>query len=188
MKHADRLAELLTALFDIRCLEAGVLSISRWPTDLSSVVREVADGMRPTARHVISVSASETVIGEWDERRIGQVVMNLVSNAVKYSPERSTVTVSVTADETTATVRVADEGIGLDGSELTQLFGRGYRAESLRTVRGAGLGLYLSRGLVAAHGGHMWAESVGHGHGSTFCFSLPLHVERGADRVLKERA
>jgi signal transduction histidine kinase len=188
MKHADRLAELLTALFDIRCLEAGVLTISRWPTDLSVLVREVTDGMRPTARHVISLSANETVIGEWDERRIRQVVMNLVSNALKYSPEQSTVTVSVAGDETTATVRVSDEGIGLDGNELAQLFGRGYRAESVRTLRGAGLGLYLSRGLVAAHGGHMWAESLGHGHGSTFCFALPLRVERGAGRVLKERA
>src|SRR6266850_2586181 len=183
MKHADRLAELLTALFDIRCLEAGVLSISRWPTDLSVLVREVADGMRPTARHDLEVSAKETVIGEWDERRIRQVVTNLVSNAVKYSPEQSTVTVSVTADETTATVRVRDDGIGLDGGELAQLFGRGYRAESVRTLRGAGLGLYLSNGLVAAHGGRMWAESVGHGHGSTFCFTVPLRLERGADRA-----
>lgn len=188
MKHADRLAELLTALFDIRCLEAGVLSFSRWPTDLSVLVREVADGMRTTARHDIDVSAKETVIGEWDERRIRQVVTNLVSNAVKYSPEHSTVTVSVTADETTATVRVRDEGIGLDGGELAQLFGRGYRAESVRTVRGAGLGLYLSNGLVAAHGGRMWAESVGHGYGSTFCFTLPLRMERGADHAVKERA
>ena len=93
VKHADRLAELLTALFDIRCLEAGVLTISRWPMDLSVLVREVTDGMRSTARHELKVSAQETVIGEWDERRIQQVVTNLVSNAMKYSPEHSTVTV-----------------------------------------------------------------------------------------------
>jgi signal transduction histidine kinase len=184
VKHADRLAELLTALFDIRCLEAGVLTISRWPMDLSVLVREVTDGMRPTARHDIKVFADETVIGEWDERRIQQVVTNLVSNAMKYSPEHSTVTVTVTADETTTTVRVRDEGIGLDGSELAQLFGRGYRTESARTVRGAGLGLYLSNGLIAAHGGRMWAESAGHGQGSTFCFSMPLRVDRGTERAL----
>lgn len=184
VKHADRLAELLTALFDIRCLEAGVLSISRWPMDLSVLVREVTDGMRSTARHDIKVFADETVIGEWDERRIQQVVTNLVSNAMKYSPEHSTVTVSVTVDETTTTVRVRDEGIGLEASELALLFGRGYRAESARTVRGAGLGLYLSNGLVAAHGGRMWAESAGHGQGSAFCFTLPLRMERGSERAL----
>jgi signal transduction histidine kinase len=127
------------------------------------------------------VCAEETVIGEWDERRIQQVVTNLVSNAMKYSPEHSTVTVTVTADETSTTVRVSDEGIGLDGNELEKLFGRGYRAESARTVRGAGLGLYLSNGLIGAHGGRMWAESAGHGHGSTFCFSMPLRLERGSE-------
>ena len=185
MKHADRLAELLAALFDIRCLEAGVLSISRWPMDLSALVREVTDGMRSTARHEIKVSAEATVVGEWDERRIQQVVTNLVSNAMKYSPEHSTITVSVTADETATTVSVHDEGIGLDGSELAQLFGRGYRAESARTARGAGLGLYLSSGLIAAHGGRMWAESAGHGQGSTFSFTMPLRVERGSELALR---
>ena len=188
VKHADRLAELLTALFDIRCLEAGVLSISRWPTDLTVLVREVADGMRSTARHTIEVCADETAIGEWDERRIRQVVTNLISNALKYSPEGSNVVVSVSTDETTATVRVRDDGIGLDSGELSQLFGRGYRAESARTLRGAGLGLYLSNGLITEHGGRMWAESPGHGRGSTFCFTLPLRVERGAERTVKERA
>ena len=59
---------------------------------------------------------------------------------------------------------------------------------SVRTVRGAGLGLYLSNGLVTAHGGRMWAESLGHGCGSTFCFTLPLHAERAAEPALKERA
>jgi PAS domain S-box-containing protein len=188
MKHADRLAELLTALFDIRCLEAGVLTVARWPMDLTALVREVTEGMRSTARHEISVTAPDGVVGEWDERRIQQVLTNLVANAMKYAPEGSTVAVSVTSDQTAATVRVRDEGIGLEVGELAQLFGRGYRAESVRTVRGAGLGLYLSNGLVTAHGGRMWAESLGHGHGSTFCFTLPLHLERAAEHPAKDLA
>src|SRR5437867_3961133 len=188
MKHADRLAELLTALFDIRCLEAGVLTVARWPMDLTALVREVTDGIRSTARHEITVSADESVVGEWDERRIQQVLTNLVANAMKYSPEGSAVAVSVTHDETTATVRVRDEGIGLDVGELAQLFNRGYRAESVRTVRGAGLGLYLSNGLVTAHGGRVWAESLGHGYGSTFCFMLPLHVARADEPAVENRA
>ena len=100
--------------------------------------------------------------------------MNVLSNALKYSPARSTVTVSVAADERNATVRVRDEGIGLDRSELARLFRRGYRAESARKTPGGGLGLYFSKGIVAAHGGRMWAESRGHGKGSAFCFTLPL--------------
>lgn len=180
VKHADRLAELLTTLFDIRCLEAGVLSISRWPTDLTVLVRDVTDGMRSTAHHHITVAAEQSVIGEWDERRIGQVITNLLSNAMKYSPEGTTVTVSVAAEGRNATVRVRDEGIGLEEAELAQLFRRGYRAEAAQNVRGGGLGLYFGHGIVAAHGGRMWAESPGHGEGSTFCLSLPLFPEDAA--------
>ncbi|TMI10247.1 MAG: GAF domain-containing protein [Betaproteobacteria bacterium] len=180
--HVDRLAELLTTLFDVSCLEAGLLSILRWRTDLAALAREVTESIRSTARHEIKVLADQDVVGEWDERRLRQALMNLLSNAVKYSPEGSTVTVSVAAGARSATVRVRDEGIGLDGTELTQLFRRGYRAEPARNVAGGGLGLYFSNGIVAAHGGRMWAESLGHGQGSTFCFTLPLREERSAYR------
>jgi PAS domain S-box-containing protein len=180
--HVDRLAELLTTLFDVSCLEAGLLSILRWRTDLGALARDVTESIRTTARHQIKVSADQGVVGEWDERRLRQALMNLLSNALKYSPEGSTVTVSVAASARSATVRVRDEGIGLEGTELAQLFRRGYRAESARNVAGGGLGLYFSNGIVAAHGGRMWAESPGHGRGSTFCFTLPLREERSAYR------
>ena len=113
--------------------------------------------------------------------------MNTLSNALKYSPEGSPVTVSVSADERSATVRVRDEGIGLDGTELAQMFRRGYRAESTRKISGGGFGLYFSNSIVAAHGGRMWAESPGRGQGSTFCFTLPLGVEQGAKRPVADR-
>lgn len=187
VKHADRLAELLTTLFDVHCLEAGLLSLSPWPTDLAALTREVSEGVRLTARHNIKVSADVSAVGEWDERRIRQVIVNLLSNALKYSPEGSTVTVSVAANAQSATVRVRDEGIGLDGAELAQLFRRGYRAEAAQRVKGDGLGLYLAHGLVAKHGGRMWAESGGHGQGSTFCFALPLREGRSADAPVEQR-
>ena len=174
VKHAGRLTELLTVLFDVHCLEAGLLSLSPWPTDLAAITREVTDEVRLTAHHNINVFADAVAEGEWDERRIRQVLMNLLSNALKYSPEGSTVTVSVTTDERSATVRVCDEGVGLDEDELPQVFRRGYRAASAGRVKGDGLGLYFAHGLVAKHGGRMWAESLGHGRGSTFSFSLPL--------------
>ena len=177
VKHAGRLTELLTVLFDVHCLEAGLLSLSPWPTDLAAITREVTDEVRLTAHHNINVFADAIAEGEWDERRIRQVLMNLLSNALKYSPEGSTVTVSVTTDERSATVRVCDEGVGLDEDELPQVFRRGYRAASAGRVKGDGLGLYFAHGLVAKHGGRMWAESLGHGRGSTFSFSLPLTHE-----------
>ncbi|HTF14777.1 MAG TPA: ATP-binding protein [Burkholderiales bacterium] len=178
VKHVDHLSELLTTLFDVSSLEAGLLSISPRPTDLGALARGVTEGMRSAVRHHLKVFADQGVMGDWDERRIRQVLVNLLSNALKYSLEGSTVTVSVAADERGATVRVSDEGIGLDGTELAQLFRRGYRAESARNVTGGGLGLYFSNGIVTAHGGRMWAESPGHGRGSTFCFTLPLRAAR----------
>jgi PAS domain S-box-containing protein len=188
VKHADRLAELLTTLFDVHCLEVGLLSLSRWSTDLTALTREVTEGVRLTARHNITLIADESALGEWDERRIRQVILNLVSNALKYSPEGSTVAVSVTADERSATVRVRDEGIGLDETELTKLFRRGYRTQAAQRIKGDGLGLYLAHGLVAMHGGRMWAESLGHGQGSTFCFELPLHEEQGVQASPERQA
>jgi len=188
VEHTDQLSELLTTLFDVSSLEAGLLSISPGLTDLGALVRGVTEGMRATARHHLKVFADQGVMGEWDERRIRQVLVNLLSNALKYSLEGSTVTVSVSAGERGAAVRVRDEGIGLDGTELAQLFRRGYRAESARNVTGGGLGLYFSNGIVSAHGGRMWAESPGHGQGSTFCFTLPLRKKHSADRPVEDRA
>src|SRR5438309_3417297 len=188
VKHAARLTDLLTTLFDVHCLEAGLLSLSPWPTDLAALTREVAEGVPFTAHHNIKVSADVNAVGEWDERRMRQVIVNLLSNALKYSPEGSTVTVSVTADSQSATVSVRDEGIGMDGAEMAQVFRRGYRAEAAQRVKGDGLGLYLAHGLVEKHGGRMWAESGGHGQGSTFSFALPLHAERGADVPVEQRA
>ena len=176
VKHTDRLAELLTTLFDVSALESGMLAISRAWVDLPTLARDLMDGMRPVGQHTIRLVAERSVMGEWDGGRIRQVLMNLLTNAVKYSPEGSTVTVSVLSDERNATVQVRDEGIGLDAAELTQLFRRGYRTLPARGVSGEGLGLYFSKGIIAAHGGRMWAESAGPSKGATFCFTLPLGV------------
>ncbi len=174
VKHSDRLAELLTALFDIRLLQAGILKLSCWPTDLGALTREACEGMRATCRHKLVVDAPLDIVGDWDERRVRQVVTNLLSNAVKYSSEGTTIAITVRAEDSSAIVAVRDEGIGLEAEELAQLFQRGYRARAALTVRGGGLGLYLAHGLVAAHGGRMWAESPGRGRGSTFSFALPI--------------
>jgi len=174
VRHTDRLAELLTTLFDVSSLESGLLCISRSAVDLTTLARELIDGMRPVGRHTIKLAAERPVTGGWDGGRIRQVLMNLLSNALKYSPEGSNVTVSVSADAQNATVRVRDEGIGLDAAELARLFGRSYRTASARGIAGEGFGLYFSKGIVGAHGGRIWAESAGRGKGSTFCFALPL--------------
>ena len=187
VKHAGRLTELLMTLFDVHCLEAGLLSLSPWPTDLAALAREVTDEVRLTALHKIDVLGVQSAEGEWDERRIRQVLTNLLSNAQKYSAEGTTITVSVTTEDGIGTVRVSDEGIGLDQTELAQVFRRGYRARSAGPIKGEGLGLYFAHGLIAKHGGRMWAESLGHGRGSTFFFTLPL-TQDSIDSPLENRA
>ena len=173
VKHSDRLADLLTTLFDIRCLEAGVLSISRWPTDLRALVRDVADGLRPTARHEITVTAEETVIGEWDERRIRQVVTNLLANAMKYSPEGGEIDVELRDEGAALALRVRDPGIGIPPSEIEAVFERFRRGSNVAgRFSGTGIGLAGARQIVEQHGGSVEVTSA-LGRGSTFTVRLP---------------
>ena len=110
-----------------------------------------------------------------DERRLGQVVGNLVDNACKYSPRGSRVTVRLGGGPAGVQLQVHDEGIGLPAAQLSRVFERFYRVDSslTRDVAGTGLGLTIVRELVAAHGGSVRAESAGAEQGSTFTVLLP---------------
>jgi two-component system sensor histidine kinase VicK len=110
-----------------------------------------------------------------DPKRIEQVLRNLLSNAIKYSPEGGTITVQGCGDERQLLVQVSDGGIGIPSEDLERVFERFYRVENeiTQSVRGAGLGLSVCRGIVEAHGGHIWVESA-LGAGSTFYFTLPV--------------
>jgi signal transduction histidine kinase len=118
------------------------------------------------------------VIGHWDQRRIEEVVQNLLNNAVKYSPVGGRIEVRLEADRTQATVTVRDSGIGLADEDAPHVFERFYRGQGMRRLEGTGLGLYICHAIVTAHGGRIWAESNGPGHGSTFTFTLPLTPTR----------
>jgi len=110
-----------------------------------------------------------------DPRRIGQVLLNLLDNALRYSPAGGTVTVRARQEEQVVQVDIADQGPGLEPEELSLVFERFYRADKARSriTGGAGLGLSIVRQLVEAHGGRVWAES-GTAEGATFSFTLPL--------------
>jgi signal transduction histidine kinase len=109
-----------------------------------------------------------------------RIVTNLLTNALKYSPPGSPVALRLECVEHEALVSVADQGGGLSSEEQASLFSRYYRAERTRAMApGLGLGLYVTRALVEAHGGRIWVESRP-GEGATFRFTLPLHLEGGA--------
>jgi signal transduction histidine kinase len=173
--QADRLSKLLNLLLDLSRIEAGRLDLDLAPTDLRGILVSMARALQSiTDVHLIEVQAPTGVIGHWDVRRIEEVVQNLLNNAVKYSPMGGRIEVRLMTDGTSATVTVRDTGIGLAADEAPRVFERFFRGHDNRRLEGTGLGLHICAAIVAAHGGQIWAESEGPGHGSLFGFTLPL--------------
>ncbi len=182
--EADRLRELIENLLDLSRLEAGVLRIDRDAVHLAAIAQEVTRKVQlSTPNHEIRLDwpAPDPTVNA-DQKRIYQVIQNLITNAVKYSPNGGCITLSAVVDGRELVISVADEGLGLPAPELDRIFDRFHRVQSdvSRGIGGTGLGLAICKGLVEAHGGRIWAESAGVGRGSTFRFTLPLlavHVD-----------
>ncbi len=181
-QSTQRLVELTDDLLDVARLQAGRLDLNIEPHDLAALTRRVARRLQVTTeRHTLQVSADpEFVVANIDSRRTEQVLGNLVSNAIKYSPDGGeiVVMVRVLCERGAAEVTIRDSGIGIPQSEQATLFSRFARARNAQEhgITGTGLGLYLSRELVERQGGRIWFESV-EGHGSTFHVELPLTVD-----------
>ena len=179
--QTDRLTGLLDLLLDLSQIEAGQLQIRRAPMDLRALISTLVDVVQSTTdQHQVELRAPRPVPGEWDERRLQQVVSNLLTNAVKYSPHGGKITVSISATKRVVTVRTRDQGLGLTAEEVLHVFERFYRAQGIRQLEGTGLGLYICQGIVTAHGGRLWVESPGPGSGTTFSFELPRALPRRA--------
>jgi PAS domain S-box-containing protein len=175
VNQVDRLSRMLDLLFDLSQIEAGRLEMRPAPMDLRMLVSSLIAGTRLTAAgHRLSLRSPPAVIGAWDERRLQQVVSNLLTNALKYSPNGGSIDTTIRVAPHAVTVRIRDHGMGLAPEDVTRVFERFYRTRGARQLEGTGLGLYICRGIVMAHGGRIWAESAGPGQGSAFCFTLPL--------------
>lgn len=172
--EARHAMELLDGLTDVASLESGRMRLALRPIDLAAVVQEIANTTVEEHRVVLR-GGTEPLIVLGDDRRLAQVIRNLVSNAAKYSPPGSEIHVSLgmSADRRNAIVQVRDEGPGIPPSERGRLFERFQRLSTAGGTRGSGLGLYISRGIVNDHGGEMWADWPA-GGGSVFSFSMPL--------------
>jgi signal transduction histidine kinase len=179
--EADRLRELIENLLDLSRLEAGVLRIDRQPVRLGRSAHEVARKVQLTASgHEVSLEwPHDDPLVDADEKRIYQVMQNLITNAVKYSPVGGCITLSASIQGRELVVSVADQGLGIPRVEIDRIFDRFHRVqtEMSRGIGGTGLGLAICKGLVEAHGGRIWAESGGEGEGSTFRFTLPILAE-----------
>lgn len=175
-EEADRLTEIIDNLLDMSQLEAGALRVEKEPIQLRTLIREVVDEMRmrTEAHWFVMDLPAELPLVLADSRRIRQVFHNLLENAIKYS-KGGQITVSCEVESENVVVSVTDQGEGIPAEYLGQVFERFFQIDgaSTRRVGGSGLGLSISRGIIHAHGGRIWAEST-LGQGSTFRFTLPL--------------
>ncbi len=172
--EAHRLRSLVNDLLDAGRAERGQLVAELERVDLVVLAREVA-ARHATRRHPCRVDADGPLVGRFDPGRIGQLIENLVSNAVKYSPDGGEVVIGVRRDGSDAVLEVSDHGIGIPAADLPQLFGRFHRAANVddRRFAGMGLGLFICRAIAEAHGGAISATSRV-GAGTTFRVRLPL--------------
>jgi PAS domain S-box-containing protein len=174
-EEADHLSALIDDLLDASRLQAGALTLSRTEVALDRVAAGLADRFKTQSeRHTFEVDFPPDfpiVIG--DEGRLSQVISNLLSNAVKYSPEGGRVLLSGQVRPEGVVISVSDEGPGLAPQDVPRIFDRFYRsAEASRKTKGAGLGLYLAKAVVEAHGGRIWVDDRAK-RGARICFSLP---------------
>ncbi|AFE11206.1 response regulator/sensory box histidine kinase [Corallococcus coralloides DSM 2259] len=181
-RQIDRMAKLVEDLLDISRLQAGRLSLELEPFDLSQLVLETRDRMAVLSQtHELKVEVPERLEGTWDRGRLDQVLTNLLSNAIRYSPEGGQVLVRVVAEgDSGVHLSVKDQGVGIPSEKQRLIFERFGRAHGSK-YGGLGLGLTISQGIVEQHGGRIWAESTGTvGQGSTFNVWLPRRTEAQA--------
>ncbi|MBK9263688.1 MAG: PAS domain-containing sensor histidine kinase [Polyangiaceae bacterium] len=170
-----RLTELVQVLLDVSRITAGKLTLSTQDFDLSALVADIARRFEPEAAKVgcaVELFVEYPVWGSWDPLRLDQVVTNLLSNALKYAPG-APVRVAVSADDGHARLAVADQGMGIAPEAQVRIFERFERAVPATNYGGLGLGLWIAREIVEAHGGSIKVESA-RGQGATFTIELPL--------------
>jgi PAS domain S-box-containing protein len=174
-EEADRLTTLIENLLEASRLQAGGIKINLSDVDLKKLAQRAAERfLTQTTQHQILVEfPPEFPVVVGDEERLIQVFSNLISNAIKYSPSGGDIRITGRVRAEQVIVCVIDEGTGVAPEDMPHIFDRFYRSQdATRTTKGAGLGLYLARAVVEAHGGRIWVEQHS-GKGARICFSLP---------------
>ncbi|HTI14050.1 MAG TPA: HAMP domain-containing sensor histidine kinase [Dictyobacter sp.] len=186
ISQAKRMSRQVNDLLDASNLSSGKFSLVRENCDLVTVVKDVVEQLRPVAPyHTLVVHSQEnTIVGIWDGGRIQQALGNLIDNAIKYSDEHTTITVTVCKDTDVARVSVHNQGASIPSTDISQLF-RPYTrlaAASASSRQGSGLGLFITKSIIEAHNGALRLEPPTDKRvrkntkqaGTTFTFELPL--------------
>jgi two-component system sensor histidine kinase VicK len=174
--QVKKMSSLINGFLNITRLESGKMLINKQNFIIGDLIREVIQELNLTGiSHIIELTVCEKVVVKADHDKIGSVLSNLFSNAVKYSPKGTRIEINCVLKGNQVLVSVTDEGLGMKAEDVGKVFDRYYRVKSDNTqnISGFGIGLYLSAEIIQHHGGKIWAESK-YGHGSTFYFTLPL--------------
>ena len=176
-KNATRLRQLIDDILDVSIIESSSLTLGFAELDvreeIETVIEEMRDQVSAKEMHLELSVASDLPRVMSDRLRFSQVVGNLLSNSIKYSPPGSIITIAAKEEDEHARIDVSDTGIGISQENLSRLFTKFFRADNslTREVSGTGLGLYIAKHIVEAHGGRIWVESE-EGNGTTFSFTL----------------
>lgn len=173
-EQLNRLTKLVNDLLDVSKIQTGKLELQREKVKIDDLIKDVTRDIQMTSNHQIIFKKNGRLPRAWvDKYLISQVLINLISNAIKYSPKANKVFVRSLLDEDII-ISVQDFGIGISAKDKEKIFERFYQADTRirQSFQGLGLGLYISYEIIKSHGGNMWVESV-KGKGSTLSFSLP---------------
>lgn len=177
-RNAERLTALIQDILDVQKLELGQLNIRPIEVSSKKIMEESISSLTPDAEargiKILAEIDSDSIV-KCDQDRIVQVLNNLISNAIKFSPDNATIVVRSSADANSAIFSVRDNGSGIPKEKQDKLFTKFYQVDTklTRKVNGTGLGLVICKGIIEAHAGKIWFESI-EGKGSLFSFSLPL--------------
>ena len=175
--EADKLTYMTNELTELSRMENNETKLDRSPLKIDELVRQVVQRLQAQSdRKGLTLSMHvETALPDLviDQYRIEQVLLNIIHNAIKFTDAGGSIKVSVKKQDNNILFSVKDTGIGIPANELSRIFERFYKVNKARDDEGVGLGLAISRHIIAAHGGRIWVESV-EGKGSTFFFTLPV--------------
>jgi PAS domain S-box-containing protein len=183
-QSAEWMQTIIQDLLDVAHLESGRLSLRKEVASIAEVIRHTVDLHAPLAdERDIALSSEVGAIPSvnMDKARIEQVLANLIGNALKFTERGGSITVSARVNDERVVVSVADTGRGVNADDLSRLFDRFWQASRGDLKRGTGLGLAIAKGIVEAHDGRIWVDSV-EGKGASFSFSLPLSQSAPTDQ------
>lgn len=188
LQHVELLARTVSDLMELAQSDSDEIKLHCQSEDLSEVVQAAIDGMRLRAAEKnirISGTVQRSIMGSFDAGQLWRLILNLLDNAIKFTPNDGSIDVALTAHNEMAILSVSDTGSGIPAAEQTRIFERGYRTNSARksSVPGTGLGLHFARCIVQAHGGTIEVISIP-GRGSCFRVSLPLNTAQAASASL----